>query len=127
DGIPDLAVANYAPGLVGNDYLTTVTILLGNSDGSFRFVQTFGVGGSPLSLAVLDVNVDGIPDLAVSSYSSVHLFLGNGDGTFQSGRILSAGQGVNQLAVGDFNGDGIPDIVTANYAAIRVGLIRRPQ
>jgi FG-GAP-like repeat/Putative Ig domain len=59
DGNLDLAVANYAS--------DTVSILLGNGDGTFAFqttVATTRVG--PTSVAVGDFNGDGRPDLAVS-------------------------------------------------------------
>ena len=61
DGTPDLAVANnlYSYG--------TVSVLLGNGDGSFQAAQNFGAGGSPASVAVGDFNGDGTADLAVAN------------------------------------------------------------
>src|SRR5262249_3989943 len=63
---------------------STLSILLGNGDGSFRPPQTFAVGVAPSSIAVADFNGDGIPDLAVANSQSdnVSVLLGNGDGTF---------------------------------------------
>src|SRR6266404_8212214 len=52
DGKPDLVVANYNdPG--------SISILLGNGDGTFRAAVTYPAGRSPLSLTVADFNHDG--------------------------------------------------------------------
>src|SRR6516162_5235186 len=47
----DLAVANF-----GN---STVSVLLGNADGTFQAARNFGTGYAPTSLAVGDFNGDG--------------------------------------------------------------------
>src|SRR5881396_3523331 len=77
DLVQDLAVANY------ND--NTVSVLLGNGDGTFQPARTFGVGTNPQSVAVGDFNGDGKLDLAVANAgaNTVSVLLGNGDGTFQ--------------------------------------------
>ena len=76
DGRPDLVTANSD----GN----TVSVLLGNGDGTFSVQQTFAVGRSPRAVAVADLNGDGIPDLVVANYNddTVSVLLGKGDGTF---------------------------------------------
>ncbi len=84
-----------------------------------------GAGG-PASIAVADVNGDGIPDLVVASCigagdqpcggeGAVGVLLGNGDGTFRSVVTYDAGKyGSTSVAVADLNGDGKPDLVVAN-------------
>lgn len=58
DGKPDLAVANSAD--------NTVSVLLGNGDGSFQTQQVYATGGvDPISMVMGDFNGDGKPDLAV--------------------------------------------------------------
>ena len=58
DGKPDLVVLNGGSNTVG--------LLLGNGDGTFQAVVTYGSGGVyPQSVAVADVNEDGKPDLVV--------------------------------------------------------------
>src|SRR5262249_43909411 len=62
DGVPDLAVANsgldfpFDPG--------SVSVLLGNGDGSFQPARSFGAGRNALSVAVGDFNGGAAPDLA---------------------------------------------------------------
>ncbi len=116
DGIPDLAVANSGD--------NTVTVLLGNGDGTFTFKSSPGVGDAPYWVAVGDFNGDGIPDLAVAncgncSYYSyitdtVTVLLGNGDGTFTTKSSPTVGMAPEYVAVGDFNGDGILDLVSSD-------------
>ena len=52
DGKLDLAVANQAD--------STVSVLLGNGDGTFAAGTLYSPGGSPSALAVVDLNGDGI-------------------------------------------------------------------
>jgi hypothetical protein len=114
DGRPDLIVANRggyfsAPG--------TVSVLLGNGEGTFQSQRTFAAGNSPHSVAVADVNGDGRPDLIVANAydGAVGVLLGNGDGTFQARQTLLVGQlPDSSAAVTDVNGDGRPDLIVAN-------------
>src|SRR5207247_481306 len=60
DGVQDLAIANW--------FATTVSVLLGNGDGTFRYGVQFGAGAAPEKVVVADFNEDGQPDLAVANY-----------------------------------------------------------
>ncbi len=106
DGNPDLAVANY--------WDHTVSILLGNGDGTFQSQTTFEVGENLVSVVTADFNGDGNLDLAFSTFGRVKVLLGNGDGTFGPAATYMGGSGGQQIAVGDFNGDQVPDLVVAN-------------
>jgi len=124
DGIPDLVVANQSPG--------TVSVLLGNGDGTFRAAVTYdsgaGAGGISESVAIADLNGDGKPDLVVgsdtSSGNAVGVLLGNGDGTFQPA-VTYPGLGFWFVAVADVNGDGKPDLIAdsqfSNDVAVALG------
>ena len=63
----------------------SVSVLLGNGDGTFQQALNSAAGTDLISVAVGDFSGDGILDLALASYLSGKLtvLLGNGDGTFQ--------------------------------------------
>jgi hypothetical protein len=113
DGKPDLIAANYGS--------NSVTVLLGNGDGTFQPAVTYSSGGlAAVSVAVADVNRDGKLDIVVANYgsNSVAVLLGNGDGTFQSAVTYgSGGLESYSVAVADVNRDGKPDILVANNCA----------
>ena len=126
DGKLDLLVAN-ACATSGCDN-GGVGVLLGKGDGTFQTAVTYGSGGNDaLSVAVVDVNGDGKPDLVVgnecASYyncatGSVSVLLGNGDATFQTAVTYeSGGTQVFSVAASDVNGDGHPDLLVANACA----------
>jgi hypothetical protein len=122
DGVLDLAVANAT--ING-----TVSVLLGNGDGSFQPAHNFAAGDDPISVAVGDFNGDGVPDLAVADNASfggtpgISVLLGNGDGSFQAARHFDAGANPRSVAIGDFNGDGVPDLVVANDGSNDVSVL----
>jgi hypothetical protein len=93
DGILDLAVTNsncayQTGGLAYTDLVCnagTVSILLGNGDGSFQPHLDYATGKNPSALAAADFNADGKLDLAIvnAEDGSISVLLGQGDGTFQ--------------------------------------------
>src|SRR5438445_632232 len=87
DGKLDLVVAD----LVAGDS-ASVSVLLGNGDGTFQAALNSSTGGSrPASVAVGDFNGDGKLDLAVANpvYGSVSVLLGNGDGSFVATSVVA--------------------------------------
>ena len=117
DGHQDLVVANQADG--------TISILLGNGDGSFRPKTDFAVGTSPSAVAVADFNGDGLLDVAVanSSDNDVAILLGKGDGTFQAPVTYPTGNMPVAIATGDFNGDGHTDLAVVNQTDGTVSIL----
>ncbi len=123
DGKPDLLVGNGVGKIVNGNYsVLTVGVLLGKGDGTFQTAIAYVSGGSSVSsVAVADVNGDGIPDVAVvngcgggncANEGTIGILLGNGDGTFQAPVIYSSGgYRTVSLAVADVNGDSKPDLV----------------
>jgi hypothetical protein len=101
DGTPDLAVADQG---VAPDYAGSVTIFLGNGNGTFQSLGNVAVGGSgPRSVAVGDFDLDGNPDLVTANRNSnnVSVLLGRGDGRFRDGGSYDAGPGPSAVAVVD--------------------------
>jgi hypothetical protein len=113
DGIPDLAVANHGQ---SPSYAGTVSVLLGNGDGTFQAHKDYATGTYTTAVAAVDVNGDGVLDLVAANRSSdtVSVLLGNGDGSFQVKKDYECGISPVSLAVADLNGDGLPDLITAN-------------
>jgi hypothetical protein len=110
DGFADALVANFVD--------NTVSVLLGNGNGSFQPQTTVGVGINPSSVAAADLNNDLKPDLVVTNFGSdtLGILFGNGDGTFQPQLTLAVGSHPQSAAIADFNDDAHPDIVVANFA-----------
>jgi len=118
DGKLDLAVAN-------DD--GTVSVLLGNGNGTFQSAVTYSIGGQVNSVTVGDFNGDGKLDLAVTQFSSNNvgfgILLGNGNGTFQPTVKYSVGQNPNKLIAGDFNGDGRLELAVADSGITNQGAV----
>jgi len=109
DGKLDLVTANFSA--------NTISVLLGNGDGTFQSHVDYATGSGPWRVATGDFNGDGNLDLAVTNFNdgTVSIFLGNGDGTFRSQVTYPAGPGPWGVVVADFNGDGNLDLAIANY------------
>jgi hypothetical protein len=118
DGAADLVVSNYD----GN----SISVLLGNGDGTFSAApgSSQALGTNPLGLTGADINGDGNPDVVVTNRgaSTFSLYTGNGDGTFQPGQDYGTGAGPISLVSGDFDGDGKTDAVVANSAGNTVSV-----
>jgi hypothetical protein len=121
DGKLDLAVTNFANGMP-----STVSIFLGNGDGTFQAPATYAVGTGPISVITGDFNGDSKLDLAVANQNdhSVSILLGNGDGSFQAHVDYPAGTSdVAAVAFGDFNGDGKLDLALTNPSSDTVSVL----
>ena len=124
DGYLDVAVVNSGENASGQ-LANSVSILLGNGDGTFQTHLDYPTGQMPVSVAVGDFNGDGNLDLAVVDQydDAVSILLGKGDGTFQSQIEYGVSSQPMQVVVSDLNRDGILDLVTANFAAHTVSVL----
>ena len=124
DGKPDLVVVNSGFNSIGQR-LNSVGVMLGNGNGTFAPERTFATGLAPWSVAVADVNHDGIPDLIVADGdgNDVSVLLGNGNGTFGSRHTFATGVFPISVAVADVNGDGKPDLIVPNYVSRTVSVL----
>jgi hypothetical protein len=99
-------------------FLDSLSILLGNGDGTFLTPQTYSNLSEPFGVAIGDFNGDKKLDLAVvaSTGNAVVIFTGNGDGTFTNSGKWSAGAGPGIVAAADFNRDGKLDLAVSNFS-----------
>lgn len=111
----DLAVANKGA--------NTLSILLGNGDGTFQMRRSLGTGRSPVSVIAAnfhDLSSGTGVDLAVANQddNTISIFQGNGDGTFKAPTSISLPSGYkpSALAAADLNGDGHIDLIVADSA-----------
>jgi hypothetical protein len=141
DGIPDLAVISTNNTIsFGGPF--TVSVFLGNGDGTFRdgpTIQPSGMQVYPYMISG-DFNGDGKPDLAILTWnllstSYLTVLLGNGDGSFTAKPTVVAISIGNEggdaiagtMATADFNGDGkldlavVGDYVSAGGVGILLG------
>ncbi|MBV9574655.1 MAG: VCBS repeat-containing protein, partial [Acidobacteriales bacterium] len=105
DGRLDLAVLN-----------SSLSILLGNGDGTFSLSNSYPItySGNMNSLASADFNQDENPDVALPDGQ---VFLGNGDGSLRTPATFETSPHATVVAAIDMNGDGIPDLVTSGSQA----------
>ena len=111
DGDTDLVVAS-----------SSVSVLLGNGDGTFGAVSDFYAGDVPFELALGDLDNDGNLDVVTANLRPASLdgdlaaLLGNGDGTFGAALLFPAGTVPNCVTLGDFDEDGALDAAVGNSA-----------
>ncbi len=103
----------------------TVSILLGNGDGTFQPAVNYDADEFPYTVTAGDFNADGKVDLALTDLDSgkISFLLGNGDGTFQPHFELPTNARPVGLVAGDFNGDGALDLVIGGSNPEQVALM----
>lgn len=107
DSFTDLITTNIAS--------NTLSILLGNGDGTFKDQVQLHVCQEPRALVMSDFNQDGHADvaLACSGGDEVSLLLGHGNGKFEEGQHYPVHRTPVALATDDVNGDHHSDLVVA--------------
>jgi hypothetical protein len=127
DGKADLAVGNQGD---ENGFVSNVSILLGNGNGTFQSAVNYGSGGSPGALTLGDFNGDNKLDIATANGSanfagSIHtvgILLNNGDGTFQT-HVIQGVANPRSIVVSDFNEDGKRDLAVSSGSDSTVSIL----
>ncbi|CAF4960860.1 unnamed protein product, partial [Rotaria sp. Silwood1] len=126
DGKKDIATANY-DGASTSIFLNTTTP--GSATPTFSAKTDFTAGTNPASVAIRDLNGDGVPDLAVANYgsNSVSVFFNTttpnaSTPTFSANTDFATESGPYAVALGDFNCDGRPDMAATNYTTNKISV-----
>jgi hypothetical protein len=130
DGKPDMAVVNL--------YDNTISVLRNTATSgsmisvSFAAIVDFSSVSWPYSVAIVDLDGDGKPDLAVANLygNSVSVFRNTSTfgsittGSFAAHVDFAAGSSPYSVAIGDLDGDGKSDLVVANRSSNSVSVLR---
>lgn len=125
DGRLDIATADLFGTSVDDPEDDTVSVLLGNGDGSFRPRIAVPVPGGPLGIAAGDLDGDGIADLAVtlSGRNQVAFLIATGNGNFSLRGTADVEDIPVAAAIADLDGDGVQDVAVANEFADSVSVL----
>ena len=142
---PDIVTINQR--LSDTDFSASISVLLGNGNGTFNspILKNVLVGsdlGDLISVAVADIDGDGIPDVVAGGQSrfafiggttvrfdgGLLLFLGDGGGFLENQRRILTddsedGEARRSIVVADLNEDGNPDVVTTMEEAHKVSVL----
>jgi len=107
DSVDDLVVSRSGGGF---------GILLANGDGTFRPEQHVA-GGWTAGVSLVDVDTDGVLDVAIGNWSagSLGIHRGQGDGTFTASQTIALGKSALRIIPPDLDADGLPDLVLLNH------------
>lgn len=125
DGKPDIMTINRISNGTFSVFKNNCTV------GNIAFAPVTGgsVGSNPSSMAVGDLDGDGIPDAAILNSTGSTISLLRNTSTY--GFFSFAGypdiptlNGPENISMGDFDGDGKPDLAVANYNANLVSIFK---
>ncbi len=94
-------------------------VFLGSGAGNFQPAVSYSAGVNPLTLAVGELNQDGVSDFVVGTGDSngnyyIGVLLGNSNGTFNPISVFPTAFGPQSIALADLNGDGKLDVIATH-------------
>jgi len=121
DGDRDLVCTNGLDPIDGSP--GPIPVFLGDGTGSLVLSQTILGPDAPYGLAALEVNHDGITDLAVADRAGeVHVFIGDATGQLLPHQVLACGPEASWLVAADTDNDGLDDLVAGAETSIKAFL-----
>ncbi|MCP3681837.1 MAG: T9SS type A sorting domain-containing protein, partial [bacterium] len=113
----DLAVAN----LVSNN----VSILMGNSDGTFQEPRFYNVGSYPSSIFAAFINDDNDNDLIVtnSGSGSITILLNNGSGVFEIDTTYEIGVSPSSVFAANLDDTNGMDLIVTNTGSNNISIL----
>ena len=117
DGKADLVLADY--------YTSTVSVLLGEGNGSFGAPVSYAVAANPNSVAVGDFNGDHIPDVGGLNRGNQHSIDSSWGREQQIGTqvVFPAVTLSSSVVTADFNGDGVLDLAVGDGGASDIAVL----
>jgi len=108
DGILDIATANAEA--------NSVSVLLGEGNGTFRAKVDYQTGARPWAIVTGDWNHDGVPDLATANLDdgSVAVFLNRGSGRLARQQDIKVGAYPRALLAADLDNDSSLDLAVTS-------------
>ncbi len=129
DGKPDIIASNASAGSVSVLQNTASSGAINTS--SFAAKVDFTTGASPYSIAMVDIDGDGKPEIVTANYTanSVSVLRNTCGATVSSTSFAAkvdfvAGALPISIAAADFDGDNKPDLAVANYNSNSVSVFR---
>jgi hypothetical protein len=123
DGLPDAVVAHLGLTSAGTTPGREISVMLkrGFGAGDFEAYESFVVGDNPQRIAVGDLDMDGLPDIAVAARGGTSVLIQNGGdpGRFFAPIRIDAGRAWD-VAIGDVDNDGLPDVLSAGDFGVRL-------
>ena len=97
-----------------SNYAGNLAVFLGNGDGTLKDAVFYAIGDQPVSVAMGDLDGDGLQDVVTANYGSedITILLGSKSNQLQMKGSYKLGK-VNSVALGDLNGDGHLDVIAS--------------
>jgi len=115
DGKPDIVFSNAEK--------STVEILAGNGDGTFRAPVSVALPGVPRGMVAGDFNGDGWADVAIAGNGVVYVLLNNQRGSLAPAATYALSGSGYELVAADVNNDGKVDLCVAMSDTSRVAVL----
>ncbi|CAF1123742.1 unnamed protein product [Adineta ricciae] len=111
--------------VVSNRGSQTISVLLGEGNGSFIPQVTYGTGAGPVSVAIGDVDNDTRLDIIVAGVDGpfVYILFEQDDGSFSDSVFYLTGSYSPSVAVADLNNDTRLDMIAANINGLYIDQI----
>ena len=98
-----------------------IQLVLGNGNGTFQPAHSLDAGDTPKSVAVADLNRDGLDDVIVGNFAgSLSIYFGNRTAGLSSQHLKRAPTSIENLIAADLSGDGNPDVATIGEDTIAI-------
>ena len=125
----DINNDGYLDVITGNREGRSMSIFMGNGDGSLVAINDIDVGLGVTSLVIADINFDGNSDIAATvcnygcSKNAIHIFQGHGDGTFLRVQEIDVKGVPYNIMAYDLNQDEYLDIAVSDANNARILLL----